>query len=241
MAGLPVIEASSVTLDNVSEDEVELRGRVADRDLILPRTVEAMKRDMDRIKLTYLKYRNNQPNDRQAAMQEAPDGNGRLTVLGVPPVEPDVPDVTQLVEYLDRSSNTSSNESDQGLSRMFWRGDLQRTCQTSLANDAAVLHQLKDSCIQAAAEGGDSEYCTACVALAELHIPLCGGVASEAVADSKCSAVGVRATGVAAPGLPAWWFNNAARRLGTGALPDIYQKYLGAVSAVLLCRAGMVH
>jgi hypothetical protein len=98
---------------------------------------------------------------------------------------------------------------------MFWRGNVERTCRKSLLNNAQELLSLKEKCSAKAAGGGNPDACTACVEIAELHVPnLNFGGAYLPVGDSKCSALGVTARGQVPGGLPAWWYDNYYRYVG---------------------------
>lgn len=94
-------------------------------------------------------------------------------------------------------SSSATGELDSALSRMFWRGDLRRTCAIS------GLDTLKQRCVEGTERGGDAEACTACVALAELHAPPCSQ-ATPTLLPSKCEAIGAANPGSGAPG---WWFD----------------------------------
>ena len=98
------------------------------------------------------------------------------------------------------------------MSRLFWRGNVERTCRLSLQNHAAALNGLRAKCLAGEATGGNADACTQCVALAELHVPNCGPATGSIVADSKCSVLGTESTSAVPDGLPAYWFDNSARR-----------------------------
>jgi hypothetical protein len=101
------------------------------------------------------------------------------------------------------------------VSRMFWRGNLERTCRTSTANGSQELLALQSQCVASAATGGNPNACTACVELAEPHIPRCFELGVPWAETSKCSVIGAEPiTDNKAPrGLPTWWFDYAYRHI----------------------------
>lgn len=205
--------------NQVPQNDME-RELAEDRDLIKKRLVDGMYVDLRHIRAVYAVNGVARPAGIESAQQlRIGHPNERITLLGVPPVEPTSTPSSepQNVDYVDRNVEGSAqlNEAEQALSRMFWRGDLQQTCR-SLEHDSSRLYALKSECVQGAALGGDSESCTACVALAELHIPRCSRDLQGSVSSSKCSAAGAPI----ASGLPMWWFNNFARRVSWDDLPE---------------------
>jgi hypothetical protein len=116
----------------------------------------------------------------------------------------------------------ASGTLDSAISRMFWRGNLERTCRTSLANGASELLGLQAQCIAASAKGGDPNACTACVELAEPHIPRCFELGVPWAERSKCSALGVdQIPGPPPTGLPSWWFDFDYRHIPPANLDNL--------------------
>jgi hypothetical protein len=170
--------------------------------------------DLHSIGQAYADNAKNDPNGYSSAHQNGFQGASsvsRMSLLGVPPVEATlVAGPPAGVSYVDRMPLPGdTGEAERALSGMFWRGDLRRTCGIS------GLDALKQACIQGAQHGGDAEACTACVALAEIHIPQCSTSAS--MGDSKCSAIGAEN---AFSGAPSWWYDASLRVVHTERLPE---------------------
>lgn len=208
--------------DQAPQSDTE-RELAEDRDVMKRRVVKAMHADLRHIRAVYAVNGVARPTGVESAQQlQIGHPNERITLLGVPPVEPTSTPSSepQNVDYVDRNVAGSAqlSEADQALSRMFWRGDLQQSCRL-LEHGSNRLYALKSECVQGAALGGDPESCTACVALAELHIPRCSRDLQGSVLSSKCSAAGAPI----ATGLPMWWFNNFARTVSWDDLPEPFK------------------
>jgi hypothetical protein len=203
--------------ENVDPDDAELLALVDDRDRIIRRVGAKLNGDMSVLRSVYSTNAILSPNGTDSAKQQGYFG-GEVKLLGISSAPTQPPATSPRgVDYVDRLPVDPDPHADLSMSRMFWRGDLQRTCRMAVADNAAVLNALKQECSGDAAWGGDAEACTGCVALAELLIPPCGGFLDANVPDSKCTAVGVGSTSAAAPGLPSWWFDNLSRHHRAGA------------------------
>jgi hypothetical protein len=91
---------------------------------------------------------------------------------------------------------------------MLWEPLWHRACETARSRHpgSAVLHDLKDRCIDGSGWGGDPESCTACVAMAEL-VMLAGVPPS--------------------PGLPSWWFDGELRHVDWVRAPEPFDGSMG--------------
>lgn len=212
---------STAELDEVPlEDELE-RARVKDRDSFLFKFRMRLARDSFLVRSRFLYNSTVQSTGTQSARGEiigTPEPIAFLDVTPINTVNP-VPSPPRGVDYVDAprpliASSFTRSDLQEALSRVFWRGDLQRTCRSSVENGATSLLELKRRCAESAQLGGDAEACTACVSIAELHIPNCANNPSSPVGPSKCSAIGAESTTAPPVGLPTWWFDNHARRLG---------------------------
>ena len=127
----------------------------------------------------------------------------KVSFLTVPPAAPPPPGGLPTA-YADVAPPRVSGDHpfDRYVPRMFWRAHLDEVC-----GDSSLVGTLRDRCVMAAPGGGDPEACTACVEIAEAHIPSCDP-STAGLGPSKCDALGAGGTG----GLPASWFDATARR-----------------------------
>ena len=230
--------ANSVVLDKrkntfafIKDDETgaaHWAERRADRDLFIEQLGDRMNRDMGLVQSAYLDNEKAAPKGVDSAKGLRRDGRP-ISMLGVSPIDtppaapvgPDAEPPTPPMDYADRLVKQDASDyapSDAGspsnaMSQMFWRANVERTCRTSLMNNAQELLLLREKCMAKAAAGGNPDACTACVEIAELHVPnvTFGQNINVPVGDSKCSALGVTAKGQVPAGLPAWWFDNYYR------------------------------
>lgn len=202
--------------------------RRADRVAFLAQLSEQMNRDLAAVQGAYLENERVDPTGVQSALGIDPGGQA-ITMFGVagvdtppPPSgsEPPAPP-TDYADQLVKQDASDYAPSDAGLpgnamSQLFWRGNVERTCRTSLLNNAQELLLLREKCTAKAAGGGNPDACTACVQIAELHVPNLshGQNIDIPVGDSKCSALGVTPKAQVPAGLPAWWFDNYYRWTG---------------------------
>jgi len=126
------------------------------------------------------------------------DDDRDITFLGVPPSgaltdNPPLP-------YLDVATPPvpeSTNPQYYYMQHMFWRSHLKELCAQS-----NLLQPLHDRCVQGASQpGGDPDACTACVEIAEAHMPTAWYdevVNDKVLGPSKCAMLGYPAGG----GLP---------------------------------------
>jgi hypothetical protein len=201
--------------------------RRADRVLFFTQLEQRMNRDMASVLGTYTQNAAIEPKGLQSAHGLGSDGLP-ITMLGVGPIDTPPPSgsanaepPTPPTDYSDRLVRQDASDyapSDAGslgnaMSQLFWRGNVERTCRTSLLNDARDLLLLREKCMAKAAGGGNPDACTACVEIAELHVPNVsyGQDIDIPVGDSKCSALGVTMKAHVPGGLPAWWFDNVYR------------------------------
>ena len=128
-----------------------------------------------------------------------------LTLLGTPP-NADPGAGVKPATYVDEASprgNATDYPQDHYVRRMFWRAHLEDVC-----DDGTIVRTLRNRCIAGAAVGGDPEACTACVDIAESHVPTCAVTGGTGlIGASKCAAVG----GPIASGLPPAWFDGQGR------------------------------
>lgn len=117
-----------------------------------------------------------------------------LTLLDVPPNVHSDPS-QHPTTYADNTNSLI-------VSSMFWRSHAAELCE-----DVPLVYELRDRCVQAGPGGGDPDACTACVDVAELHMPRCA-LNSTAITSSKCQALGVYS---GENGLPPLWFDVSAR------------------------------
>jgi hypothetical protein len=205
--------------------------RKADRDAFLVQMGQRLNRDMAELQNAYLANAAIDPKGLKSAHGLTFD-NSPITVLGVGPIDtPPAPSgadnaapPTAPTDYSDRLVKQDASDytpAEAGslvnaMSKLFWRGNAERTCRISLLNNAQELLSLREKCMAKAAGGGNPDACTACVEIAELHVPNVsnGPDLDIPVGDSKCSALGVTAKGQVPGGLPAWWFDNFYRMTG---------------------------
>jgi hypothetical protein len=180
---------------------VTLKG-TANQTLFLSATSARMNADTLRLNLFLAGNAAQNPGGVESARLASKDGT-KLSFLTVPPaVSPPVGATP--TAYADVASPRAPSEHpfDRYVSQMFWRAHLEEVCQ-----DNSVVATLRDRCVMAAPGGGDPEACTACVEIAEAHIPSCDRMSSPGLGESKCSALGAGGTG----GLPPSWFDSSAR------------------------------
>jgi hypothetical protein len=212
-----VVDFPTEKRQNVDPHDTELLALVDDRDRIIDRVGAALNGDMGVMRFVYSTNALLSPNGTDSAQQRGYFG-GEVKLLGISSVPTETESAhPRGVDYVDRLPSDGEPHSDLSMSRIFWRGDLPRTCRMAVADNAAVLNALKQECSADSAWGGDAEACTGCVALAELLIPPCAGFMDANVLDSKCTAVGVGSASATAPGLPSWWFDNLSRHHREGA------------------------
>lgn len=230
--------ANFVTDDDTSVANFETLK--ADRDLFNTRLRTQLALDTIKLHLSYLQNALTDGQGTQSARGIDPKGE-TIKMLGVAPVAeppstlpgsatPDAPtgysDVLKpqatVPDFLPAAGTLGS-----AMSKLFWRGNLERTCRTSLFDSARELNDLHDKCIAGAAGGGNPDACTACTQPAEIHVPLINWDQYSGVRESKCSALGVYSSTAAPPGLPAYWFDNQYRLHGG---PDQTQQDLGLPS-----------
>lgn len=158
-------------LDDIPENTRE-HALATDRDEFLDKAIDRMSLDLGRARAMYERNAEVHPNGTDSARNISADFED-ITVLGVPGMEE--PPAGQIpVAYADRLiSPTSGTTSpfDTAVSRMFWRGNVQRTCQESVANNGSLLHSLRQACIQGADGSGNADACTECTYRAEMVIP----------------------------------------------------------------------
>lgn len=214
-------------VDQISDPQT--RALAEDREVIFRRIAAQMARDIGHIRAVYLDNAEEAGDGVHSARQESirnDAGPGTVLFLGTAPsieFTGDPPPWPRRVDYVDGLGPGIVPGSDQALSRMFWRGDLQRTCELP----SETLHTLKSRCVQAAPFGGDPESCTACVALAEIHFPTCNPEGpSSPILPSKCGLLGV-----VSPGLPSWWFANHSRSFSWENLPEPFNENAQAACA----------
>jgi hypothetical protein len=197
------------------------------RDKFLDRMKARMQDDLINVRASYATNMEDNANGSESA--HGVDSNGNLITLinTLPFADPAkdaklsdlVPYIDKLVPQIDIDAFDASSELDSAVSRVFWRGNIVRTCQESVEASSASLLDLRARCIAAAASGGNADVCSDCVNMAEPLIPDCGAQ------QSKCSAALNQSTPVASPGLPTWWFDIQGRQhdqLGDLPLPDKY-------------------
>lgn len=199
-----------------SSEDPEEQVLIHDRDVFLERLAARTQLDFLNLATSYAQNAFNSPDGVESAKGIGPNGEP-ITMLSVPPMETNNPrPAIPNVHYLDPPNGTL------GMARkVLWRSDIENVCRTSTANGSAVLLNLRDQCRGLAAQGGDPDSCTACVELAEMHIPRCSRVNPEAPENftSKCSTLGVEDVQSPPAGLPAWWFK-ARLRTQSGAVAD---------------------
>lgn len=220
-SGLSFVKDSDTSVPHYTE-------RRADRDHFIAQLGERMNQDLADVQIAYIQNVAEDPDGLKSAHGIGPDGLP-ITMLGVGPIDtppassgdatPDPP-----TDYADRLVKQDASDyapSDAGspsnaMAQLFWRGNVERICRTSLLNNAQQLLSLREKCIAKAAGGGDPDACTACVQIAELHVPNVsyGPNVDIPVGDSKCSALGASPKGQASGGLPGWWFDNYYRLNG---------------------------
>jgi hypothetical protein len=203
------------------DNEMRLFG---DRDEFLSRLQTRAALDFIDIGATYLENAIISPDGNRSAQGQDADGHP-ITLLGMAAPEsatppPAIPDV----RYVDPPNNTL------GMARqVFWRGDLENVCRESAANGGATLWNLRSKCIAGASVGGDPDSCTACVDLAELHIPTCLRLSPAETFHSKCSVLGVESIDSPPAGLPPWWFQWQERAGAFSPIDCGYQSYFVAL------------
>lgn len=210
-------------VEDIPPTEPDKLERAKDRDAILSRILWRLTLDTPYFSNVYGENRRLHPKGTQTARQLLSDGTTAMKhLLDIPPVPlvsgsipPGAPPVPRGVDYVDKLPLAATSDADLAMARMFWRGDLKRTCENALDDDAAQLNGLRDRCTSEATIGGDTEACTACVALAELVIPRCDLDIHAPIRNSKCSAAGVTDRF----GLPEWWFDNYGRNVSPHTFP----------------------
>jgi hypothetical protein len=225
---LPSVNFPRRRVEDIPPDEPEQLALAIDRDRALRNVFTQANLDQGVLRLAFQVNATLSPEGSHSAKQRFVWGSDFPLLLGVGPAEdhpgprpsPESAPAPLGVNYVDKLPEAATTPSELALSRMFWRGDLRRTCSAAIANEAALVNQLRDECITDITEGGDVESCTACVAMAELLVPNCGDRPNDPIGDSKCSAAGVLPSGIAQAGLPAWWFDNYGRVMSTSDLPE---------------------
>ena len=179
---------------DLTEDQLRL---IRDRDKYLQRLKIRAIVDYADMSATYAANVIDSPNGTASARN---DDEVTLFNIGSRPTNdaPFDPDV----DYKDPLDVTQA-----AVGRAFWRGNLKQTC----TEPPQTILSLRDRCIAGAEHGSDADACTACVDLAELHIPTCLRVDPAATFHSKCSVVGVDNIASPPAGLPHWWFDIAQR------------------------------
>ena len=202
---------------------------LADAALIRVRLEARMSLDTAAVHLAYTENAFISPSGNSSARGLGPDGS-RLSMLNSDPVadQPtppptDAPPPSPATSYADiplaRDATLESLPAPgtlgSAVSKLFWRGNLELTCRTSVANGSEELLSLQNQCINGAGGGGAPDACTACTELAEIHIPKVDtSVVPAVTTDSKCSALGVESASSAPAGLPSYWFDGNFRSQG---------------------------
>lgn len=204
-------KANEVVLDNLRPKVKLAPGQ--DTKEFLERVAVRLGRDLRTIRQAYVDNARAYPTGFHSAHQNGYDdlqsSAKKMSLLGVPPVQPSsTSGFPGGVDYVDGLPSDMGAVLDDALSRMFWRGDLRRSCEMS------GIDVLKRRCVEGARQGGDPEACSACVAAAELHVPPCSF--NGGVGESKCAAIGAESY---SSGVPGWFFDGHQRR-STGALPE---------------------
>lgn len=207
--------------------------RVADRDAFYKRLDRRFNLDASALQNAYLVNAQVNRNGTESAHGVNPRG-ALITMLNVEPIatppapepDPDNPGAVKSLPATNYADNLTPQSTDPGalpaagtlgsaMSKLFWRGNIERTCRTSLANGAQEMLALRDSCMAGAAGGGRPDACTACVELAELHIPRADLTSPlNPVLDSKCSLLGTESTSSPPTAFPSWWYDNYYRLNG---------------------------
>jgi hypothetical protein len=199
-----------------------MQARVKDRDAFSSRLDKLFKHDLDQLREKYEANAAKSPKGTDSALGRTIDKDGKkrpITMLGIPPF-PDTPDNAppETVPYVDRlisqHAEDPPSELDVATSRVFWRGNIKQTCLESLQDDASLLLDLREQCLDAAETTGNPDACSECTYRAEALMPECGSISGGPVRNSKCSALGVYDVNRPPPGLPNWWFDSVARFSG---------------------------
>lgn len=189
---------------------------VHSRNVFLDRLRIRMITDMENIRESYVGNFKDNPNGTKSA-RGLDSLNQPLSLINTFPIADPDPgtEITDLIPYVDQYLPQTPGDTDPALpdtelnsavSRMFWRGNIMRTCQEGPGTDGSQLYGLRARCIAAAPNGGsDADACTACVNLAEMLIPYCSSY--KHLGPSKCSSIGAGSVS----GLPGWWYDAEGR------------------------------
>ncbi len=189
---------------------------VRSRDVFLDRLQMRMMSDVESIRESYVDNNEDNPNGTESARGLDPlhQPLSLINTFPIADVDPGT-SLSDLVPYVDQYLPQTPGDPDPALpdgelgaavSRMFWRGNILRTCQEGPGSDGSQLSDLRARCIAAAPNGGsDADACTACVNLAEMLIPYCSTY--QHLGPSKCSSIGAGSVN----GLPGWWYDPVGR------------------------------
>lgn len=201
-----------------------------DRDRFKEKLADRFQMDFGRVREVYAKYADDPTGTEAASNPVWRDKDGverELTVFGVPgatepPMSADPPSFgVRYTDYLVKPTTGTTGQMERAMSQVFWRGNLQRTCLESTANDASVLQSLRSACLGGATGTGNLDACTECTWRAEALVPPCGSPINQTdpVKPSRCSQAGAFGEAGVPPGLPEYWFNNGARWAGHASEP----------------------
>jgi hypothetical protein len=214
--------ATGFAFDNINSKDPAEKARAADRENFIQSLKGKLNVDSEVLGNQYRFNAAKNPTGTESAQGFIHGHPGAtISMLGVEPADAPPPPahpgdaVLPPVPYADKwlaqetaaGALPDSGTLDSAISRLFWRGNLERTCRTSVANGAQELLSLQARCIAASAHQGDPNACTACVELAEPHIPMCPFSGLPYEQKSKCSVLGADSIESPPDGLPKWWFN----------------------------------
>jgi hypothetical protein len=171
-----------------------------DKEAFISRLKRRMQQDTAFINLVYAANARSNSLGIESAQNKSSADSTPIELLNIPPNNTPTPvESKSPITYFDtREAAQTGAATESFVRQMFWRSHVREMCE-----NRAMVPMLRDRCKNAAAQGGDPDACTACVAAAELHIPTCSRIDS-ALGLSKCSLLKV---------------DNASN---TGMLPDLW-------------------